>query len=186
MRFDAVVFDFDGTLVDSAPAKYRAFFQIFPGDDAALTCVARVVHVDEPAEELEALRGHVGDARGALARAEVRRAPGDLDHLVEPRDRVEVLLRVEHRVEEAALPEGPGLSRPDEVGHALVERQPPELGVGDLQLVDGHRWLLLVRGGADGPGRDTSDRRSRVLLGQVSLTPRADAPTRRGTLAART
>lgn len=46
MRFDAVVFDFDGTLVDSAPAKYRAFFDIFPGDDAVQRIVAEVLRLD--------------------------------------------------------------------------------------------------------------------------------------------
>ncbi len=46
MRFDAVVFDFDGTLVDSAPAKYRAFFDVFPGDDAVQRIVAEVLRLD--------------------------------------------------------------------------------------------------------------------------------------------
>ena len=51
------------------------------GDDAALAGVARVVHVDERAEELHRLGRHVGDRDRALARAEVLRAPADLDHL---------------------------------------------------------------------------------------------------------
>jgi phosphoglycolate phosphatase len=46
MRFDAVVFDFDGTLVDSASAKYQAFFDIFPGDDAIQRIVADVLRRD--------------------------------------------------------------------------------------------------------------------------------------------
>jgi phosphoglycolate phosphatase len=46
MRFDAVVFDFDGTLVDSAPAKYQAFFDVFPGDDAIQRIVAEVLRHD--------------------------------------------------------------------------------------------------------------------------------------------
>lgn len=46
MRFDAVVFDFDGTLVDSAPAKYKAFFDIFPGDDAIQRIVAEILRRD--------------------------------------------------------------------------------------------------------------------------------------------
>jgi phosphoglycolate phosphatase len=46
MRFDAVVFDFDGTLVDSAPAKYQAFFDIFPGDEAFKRIVAEILRAD--------------------------------------------------------------------------------------------------------------------------------------------
>ncbi|MBL8894542.1 MAG: HAD family hydrolase [Rhizobiales bacterium] len=30
MRFDAIIFDFDGTLVDSAGVKYDSFFELFP------------------------------------------------------------------------------------------------------------------------------------------------------------
>ncbi|MFO0990565.1 MAG: HAD hydrolase-like protein [Hyphomicrobiales bacterium] len=30
MRFDAIIFDFDGTLVDSAGVKYDSFFKLFP------------------------------------------------------------------------------------------------------------------------------------------------------------
>ena len=30
MRFDAIIFDFDGTLVDSAGVKHNSFFELFP------------------------------------------------------------------------------------------------------------------------------------------------------------
>lgn len=43
-RFDAVIFDFDGTLVASAPAKRQAFFDIFPA--AAAPVVAAVLAED--------------------------------------------------------------------------------------------------------------------------------------------
>jgi len=33
MRFDAIIFDFDGTLVDSAGVKYDSFFKLFPATD---------------------------------------------------------------------------------------------------------------------------------------------------------
>lgn len=44
-RFDAVIFDFDGTLVASAPAKRRAFFDIFPAEGAA---AVEAVLTDDP------------------------------------------------------------------------------------------------------------------------------------------
>jgi len=47
MRFDAAVFDFDGTLVDSAGAKRESFFAIFP-DDAAHRAIVEHVLLEDP------------------------------------------------------------------------------------------------------------------------------------------
>ena len=46
MRFRAVVFDFDGTLVQSADAKYQAFFTIFPDSDEYSAVIAEVLRED--------------------------------------------------------------------------------------------------------------------------------------------
>lgn len=47
MPFDAAVFDFDGTLVDSATVKRDAFFAIFPDTEQHRAIVARVL-TDDP------------------------------------------------------------------------------------------------------------------------------------------
>jgi len=46
MPFDAFIFDFDGTLVDSAPAKYEAFFAVFPGTARHREVVEQVLAKD--------------------------------------------------------------------------------------------------------------------------------------------
>jgi len=46
MRFDAVIFDFDGTLVASAESKYEAFFRIFPDTPQHREVIAAVLKDD--------------------------------------------------------------------------------------------------------------------------------------------
>jgi phosphoglycolate phosphatase-like HAD superfamily hydrolase len=47
MRFEAIVFDFDGTLVDSAGVKYDSFFKLFPATEAH-HAIVREVLADDP------------------------------------------------------------------------------------------------------------------------------------------
>ena len=70
-RFDAVIFDFDGTLVASAPAKRQAFFDIFPAEGAA--AVAAVL-----AEDPDGSRHRVIPRMVALMQAQgIGLPPGD-------------------------------------------------------------------------------------------------------------
>ncbi|MEX2298752.1 MAG: HAD family hydrolase [Dongiaceae bacterium] len=46
MRFKAVVFDFDGTLIDSVDAKRDAFFRLFPAGEPYRAIVKRVLAID--------------------------------------------------------------------------------------------------------------------------------------------
>lgn len=53
MRFDAVVFDFDGTLVDSARVKREAFFSLFPDTQECRQVVAEVLQADPDGSRYE-------------------------------------------------------------------------------------------------------------------------------------
>jgi phosphoglycolate phosphatase-like HAD superfamily hydrolase len=46
MPFDAVIFDFDGTLVDSVSEKYQTFFALFPDTPDHRAVVAAVLNAD--------------------------------------------------------------------------------------------------------------------------------------------
>jgi phosphoglycolate phosphatase-like HAD superfamily hydrolase len=46
MRFDAIIFDFDGTLVDSAGVKYDSFFKLFPATEHHRAVVKSVLAMD--------------------------------------------------------------------------------------------------------------------------------------------
>jgi phosphoglycolate phosphatase-like HAD superfamily hydrolase len=47
MRYEAVVFDFDGTLIQSADAKHAAFYRLFPDEPSYREIVAAVL-ADDP------------------------------------------------------------------------------------------------------------------------------------------
>lgn len=46
MRFDAIIFDFDGTLVNSAGVKYNSFFKLFPAMEEHRAIVMDVLAED--------------------------------------------------------------------------------------------------------------------------------------------
>ena len=46
MRFEAIIFDFDGTLVDSAGVKYESFFKLFPATEGHRAVVKDVLAAD--------------------------------------------------------------------------------------------------------------------------------------------
>lgn len=94
MRFDVIFFDFDGTLVQSAPVKHEAFFGIFPITSGHRSIVAQVLERDPDGSRyaviprmVEAMRaqnldlppGHSAEHRiaayGAATRDAVARCP---------------------------------------------------------------------------------------------------------------
>ncbi|WP_137388491.1 HAD family hydrolase [Rhodoligotrophos defluvii] len=55
MRFDVVVFDFDGTLVSSAALKKQAFYAIFPPDQGFADIVSQVLSEDPDGSRLRVI-----------------------------------------------------------------------------------------------------------------------------------
>ena len=152
MRFDAVVFDFDGTLVDSAPAKYRAFFDIFPGDDAIQRVVADVLRLDP-----DGSRHAVIPRMGALMREQGIELSGT------DRDRVsaygEAVLK--------AVAACPALARAEEAlrlarrsGKVHVSSNTPQEPLRDL--LDRRGWLKLIDGVHGYPSRKSDTLRAVV------------------------
>ncbi len=79
MHYDVVFFDFDGTLVDSAPAKRQAFFELFPASED----YARVVR-DTLDSDPDGSRYHVIPRMAGVMRDVGLAAPGarDTDGLI--------------------------------------------------------------------------------------------------------
>jgi phosphoglycolate phosphatase len=152
MRFDAVVFDFDGTLVDSAPAKYRAFFDVFPGDDAAQRIVAEVLRHDP-----DGSRHAVIPRMGALMRdAGITLGGSDESRVIAYGDAVL-----------AAVAACPALARADEAlqlarhsGKVHVSSNTPQEPLRDLLSRRG--WLALIDGVHGYPARKSDTLRAVV------------------------
>lgn len=152
MRFDAVVFDFDGTLVDSAPAKYRAFFDVFPGDDAAQRIVAEVLRHDP-----DGSRHAVIPRMGALMReAGITLGGSDESRVIAYGDAVL-----------AAVAACPALARADEAlqlarhsGKVHVSSNTPQEPLRDL--LNRRGWLALIDGVHGFPSRKSDTLRAVV------------------------
>lgn len=152
MRFDAVVFDFDGTLVDSAPAKYRAFFDIFPGDDAIQRIVADVLRLDP-----DGSRHAVIPRMGALMREQGIELSGtDGDRILAYG---EAVLK--------AVAACPALARAEEAlqlarrsGKVHVSSNTPQEPLRDL--LDRRGWLKLIDGVHGYPSRKSDTLRAVV------------------------
>ena len=136
MRFNAVVFDFDGCLVDSARAKHDTFFDVFPAAKAYSRVVADVLRADPDGSRHEviprmahmmhraglALEDHLSDeariaAYGAAVLVAVATCPAF--------PRAEELLRLAKKV-----------------GSVYISSNTPEVALRDL--VERRGWLPLV------------------------------------------
>lgn len=152
MRFDAVVFDFDGTLVDSAPAKYRAFFDIFPGDEAARCIVAEILRRDP-----DGSRHAVIPRMGALMReAGIALAGSDEGRVLAYGDAVL-----------AAVAACPALARAEEAlklarrsATVHVSSNTPQQPL--RELLDRRGWLALIDGVHGYPSRKNDTLRAVV------------------------
>jgi phosphoglycolate phosphatase len=77
MRFDAVIFDFDGTLVDSARAKYQAFFSLFPPSDEHRAVVASVLERDPDGSRYQVIPRMFQEMVGRGLSVPAHHSPGD-------------------------------------------------------------------------------------------------------------
>jgi phosphoglycolate phosphatase-like HAD superfamily hydrolase len=154
MPFKAVVFDFDGCLVDSAPAKYAAFFSVFPSGEAYRRIVAEVLRADPDGSRYSVIP-QMADL--------MRRSGLNLDDHFSDNDRISaygaaVLQSV------AACPELPGaedlLHRARQSSAVFISSNTPEAPLRDL--VERRGWLRLVENVYGYPRRKTDTLREVV------------------------
>ncbi|GEM_PF-1518187 len=138
MPFRAVVFDFDGCLVDSAKAKYDAFFEVFPKGRACAEIIARVLSDNPDGSRYEVIP--------RIANS-MRLAGLTLDDHVTDQDRVAAYGRValEAVARCPSMPEAEELLRyTRDAGLVYISSNTPE---GPLkELVERRGWLPLLDG----------------------------------------
>ena len=132
--FEVYVFDFDGTLVQSAAVKRQAFFDVFPVGCA--TAVAKVLERDPDGSRHEVIPAMIAEARNMGLDAEGLDAPS--------------LVAAYGRAAEAgvmnaaAMPKADAVLQAASAKAAYVASMTPH---DDLQaLLDQRGWLRLLRG----------------------------------------
>lgn len=160
MPFDLYIFDFDGTLVDSAALKQAAFYDLFPNDAAATDVVSGVLTEDPEGprqrviEEMLRRLGRSGNELKSQLRALVNRYTELTDQSV------------------GNAPEFPGAS---EILIALsrcrkrvyVSSNTPEQEL--KQFLQRRGWLSLLDGIAGSPADKIST--ARRLLAEQNIDP---------------
>jgi len=136
MGIDAVIFDFDGTLVDSGPPKYRAFFDVFPAGEAHGRVVADVLRADPDGSRHDVIPRMAGLMRRAGL-------PLDDDRSDEARITAYGAAVLEAVASCPALPRaGELLRRARQAGAVYISSNTPEPAL--RELVGRRGWLPLV------------------------------------------
>ena len=100
MRFEAIVFDFDGTLIQSAEAKHEAFYRLFPDEAPYREIVASTLRTDPDGSRHDVIPRMVE----AMAMRGLALPPGQ-----SPIDRIGAYAQAIHAIQ-AKVPECPGAS----------------------------------------------------------------------------
>jgi phosphoglycolate phosphatase len=160
MPFDLFIFDFDGTLVDSAALKQAAFYDLFPRDAAATAVVAAVLAEDPEGSRQRVIKemlrrlGRSGDELETQLKALVTRyteltdkAVGEAAEIAGASEILMALRRAGKRV--------------------FVSSNTPEQPL--KLLLQRRGWLQLLDGAAGHPAEKTST--ARRLLTEQNVHP---------------
>lgn len=138
MRFKAVVFDFDGTLIQSADAKHEAFYRLFPDEPPYRDIVSAVLRDDPDGSR------HVVIPRMIAAMANRRLA---LPPTATPIDRIGAYAQAVFAAQ-ASVPELPGASDLLRALHGraalYVSSNTPEADL--TALLEKRQWQAMLDG----------------------------------------